>query len=411
MNAEQLLEKVKEIRSKYEDECRSKASDFNVFKILGASGYELPMRDFLYEILRLEGPNETGRIYLKKFFIDVLDIHDIDNDELKDICVEREYSKPVFSEQRNIARIDLVIKSSYRFIPIEVKIGTDEGPEQCFDYFCVGKREMEVKEITKKWGLFFLTRDGHEPESTEKLNNEERSLVQSVSWKKHIVSWLRGMLNQENRENVAEFIRQYIEIIESNTMKEELIKMMRENGIQWDNRETVDALQSLNESFKNAKIDSLRKLFLEIREALSKNNIDNESDVEKFYGHKQTYPGIGCKVKDEDSDNGDVLSIRFEIGDSPYIGFQVQSGDKVGDKEWAKSCIKEDKRPKLINDNQYGWIYYTYIKPADWSQTTFSLRNDDYACCFLCNEINRKKFVDEIIEKFKELNGWLVGKE
>ena len=57
-------------------------------------------------------------------------------DELATARVYREY---MIDENR---RIDLVIETNRKFIPIEVKIFATDQPEQCFDYYQEAKQHM-----------------------------------------------------------------------------------------------------------------------------------------------------------------------------------------------------------------------------------------------------------------------------
>ena len=418
---EELLEKAKKILL----ECKPyrKKPAFNVFEATGVSYYEVPMTNFLYGLLR------TDTVFLKQFFVNVLGFQDSDDNLLKELekaCVYREYRT---DEGRYI---DLVIDTPNRFIPMEVKITANEGYNQCLDYFIYSKKRNERKQNKKDWKLFFLTLDSHRPESTKDLNEQDLKLIQPICWGKQIINWLNNVLNNFERckEEYALYvvIEQYRNALENfATRNKEILKMAEE--IQW-NKEDIDALDLLQESFREKKVDFLRKFFYEIDKKLRANEefyrdsmiieIDKDDKgkdkFDKFYeSNRSNYPGISCKVKTNEDKNY-ILSIRLEIGDSPYIGFQVSPFNDNA-KNWAIDyCINLDycinHGYHLIKDNQYGWIYFTDITPEGWSQTTLSFRDkDNSAYLFLRNEDKQENFINKIVEKFNDLKGWLKVNE
>ena len=424
MNKEELLEKAKKILRECKLHCKKLA--FNVFEATGVSYYEIPMTNFLYELLRTDGVCGKNTLYLKQFFRDVLEFQDSDDDLLKELEEAYVYREHRTDEGRSI---DLVIDTPNRFIPMEVKITASEGYNQCLDYFTYSKKRNESKQNKKDWKLFFLTLDSHFPESTKDLNEQDLKLIQPICWGGQIINWLNNILKFERCEEeyvLYAAIEQYMNVLENFTAESKEMSKMTEE-IKW-NEEDIKALNSLQESFQRAKASFLEKFFYEIKKGLSENKefyedsmiieLDKDNNgnykFDKFYtSNRSNYPGISCKVKTNEDKNY-VLSIRLEIGDSPYIGFQVNADRDDKDtldnaKNWAiDNCINIDHHKDLIKDNPYGWIYYTDIKPQDWSQNTLSFRNkDNSAYLFLRDKNKQEEFIREIVKKFKDLKGWL----
>ena len=398
-----LLEKAKSIKPFRREQT------FNVFEATGVSYYEIPMTNFLYELLRTDGIRNMNRSYLKQFFREVLKFQDSDNDlskELEGAYVHREYRT---DEGRYI---DLVIDTPNRFIPIEVKITANEGYNQCLDYFLESKKRNERKQDKKDWYLFFLTLDSHLPESMKDFNER----VRPICWGEQIINWLNNILEIERHEEEYALyvaIEQYRNALENFTAESKAISKM---AIEWD-EDDIKALDSLQKSFQDAKVKFLVDFFDEIHSKLRESkefrdvSIRIDKDIEQFYRSKRcNYPGINCEVRTNEDKNY-VLSIRLEIEDSPYIGFIV-SADKdaiENAKNWAiDDCIIQNHHEDLIKDNPHGWIYYKDIIPDDSNPLSF---RDHGAYLFLRDKLKLKKIIDKIVAKFDELNGWLKVNE
>ena len=96
---------------------------------------EPELTNLMYELLSPEENPERGRLYLELFDKHVLRLN-MSAAELDSARVYGEYPTE-FVKRKASLRIDLVIITSRRFIPIEVKKGDDYGEQdnQCYDYW------------------------------------------------------------------------------------------------------------------------------------------------------------------------------------------------------------------------------------------------------------------------------------
>ena len=125
MTEHKLLEQVGNLVREYKDDCRKNALNFNVFWITGIDDKEVIMCRVLHELLNPLGNHGMGTVYLKQFIEHVLQLDDILDDEISKAKVFREYKIPGSDR-----RIDLVVETRSRFIPIEVKIYAREQESQ-----------------------------------------------------------------------------------------------------------------------------------------------------------------------------------------------------------------------------------------------------------------------------------------
>ena len=181
---------------------KKKAQNINILTILGKDSEEVVMCKILWAILNYEENNE--KIFLHSFFSDVLKT-DTSEDELAAADVLREYCIP----QSN-RRIDIVIKTKKRFIPIEAKIFAGDQKNQCADYLeyadgCNGGKGKTV--------LYYLTTNNSKPTYYSVSGNEKLyQQIKSISWV-DIHDWLDKRRNIS--DGAAEVVGQYVKALDS----------------------------------------------------------------------------------------------------------------------------------------------------------------------------------------------------
>ena len=127
MQEEIMLRQAAAISEKYELLRKETGSNFNIFEIANIATNEVKICRVIYELLSPLGCHYQGSIYLKLFMEKVLGIENVDEAELKSAKVYRE------RVIKNDRRIDLLIETDKRMIPIEVKIYAKEQSDQCYD--------------------------------------------------------------------------------------------------------------------------------------------------------------------------------------------------------------------------------------------------------------------------------------
>lgn len=126
---------------------------------------ERELTGLMYELLSPEENPERGRLYLELFDKHVLRLN-MSADELDGAKVYGEYLTE-FVKRKTSLRIDLVIITPRRFIPIEVKIKGNrdvvEQPTQCCDYWREAAEYHKQHALSEPPVLYYLTPQGESP--------------------------------------------------------------------------------------------------------------------------------------------------------------------------------------------------------------------------------------------------------
>ena len=138
---------------------------------------ETELTNLMYELLSpVENP-ERGRFYLELFDKHVLRL-EMSAAELASAEVYREYLTE-FVKLKDSRKIDLVIITNKRFIPIEVKIGDNysEQDNQCCDYWLEAAEYHKRHALNEPPVLYYLTPQGDSPSrySADDFGFQDRS--------------------------------------------------------------------------------------------------------------------------------------------------------------------------------------------------------------------------------------------
>lgn len=138
---------------------------------------ETELTNLMYELLSpVENP-ERGRFYLELFDKHVLRL-EMSAAELASAEVYREYLTK-FVKLKDSRKIDLVIITNKRFIPIEVKIGDNysEQDNQCCDYWLEAAEYHKRHALNEPPVLYYLTPQGDSPSrySADDFGFQDRS--------------------------------------------------------------------------------------------------------------------------------------------------------------------------------------------------------------------------------------------
>lgn len=395
MNIELLLQEISAISKKYDLINQKTGGLFNVFKIANIVTDEVTICRVIYELLSPTGSHYQGITYLKLFVKKVLKI-EMSESELASAAVYREF---YIDENR---RIDIVIRTKERLIPIEVKIYAGDQQNQCYDYY--------QKAINSS--LFYLTRFGDFPSdySTNGLTDKQ---VKAISFSDDILNWLEKCLEQKETIKIApirEVILQYMSAIRSFTNQMEDGKEMEIKDVIMKSPENMRSAIAIEGSVTECKIDLMEKLLKAIEEKVGRKKLDNEYDyavnegekVNKFYRRKSsTYPGISYLYKSSIKPNVDIW-VRIEIDDLIFVGYCVPYQQKSGKQRLSEdeiiNHIKWIDEPVIEN----WWAYYE-ILPDDNDDVAPDFRNADEYYLKLFNEAQFDSFVSICVNKINEL--------
>ena len=255
---ENLLNIIAKISAKY---CAPPTHTLNLLRLFGVEAAERKICRLLYELLLPSGPHGMGNLMLKLFCRDVLSCIDIHDYELDSAEVFREY------ETYNGRKIDLVIRTKDRFIPVEVKIFAADMPNQCRDYY------EEAKARRKYSKLVYLSRFGNMPSPESRADMKPEDII-CVSFSKDIRLWLSDCISRPeilSNNRVREVLMQFMEAVENftmpNRMEEEKMSEIADEIL--SSPEKLRAAVDIKNAVDGA-IDQLRiKFFEEVRIAVN----------------------------------------------------------------------------------------------------------------------------------------------
>lgn len=393
-----LLKEIQAISKKYELINQKTGGYFNIFEITNISTDEIAICRVLYELLSPNGSHYQGNIYLKLFIKNVLQLN-LTDQELLTAKVHREY---IIDYGR---RIDIVIETDQRFIPIEVKIYAKDQENQCYNYY--------KKAINSK--VYYLTRFGESPSesSAGKLTHTENGYLEiiNISFSNDILKWLNKCLEYKETIVIApirEIILQFSSIIHKFTNKIEDDKDMEIQKVLMASSENMSIGLEVEKSLKYCKIAMIEKIFETIESNINEQKLENEYDyryndsqkINNYYNNKSsTYPGISYLYKKDIKKDIDIW-VRLEIDHRIFIGYCVAYNNKSG-----KHMLTEDEIRHYINiepciDNW--WAYWEYV-PDDMESRCPNFKDFNDAYIDLFDEEKFQEFIKSCISKINEL--------
>lgn len=362
MQEEILLNNVKAIAEKYEFLRKETGGDFNIFEIANIATREVTICRVLYDLLSPNGSHHQGDRYLRLFVENVLRLENCAENEWDKAKVYREYLIP------SGRRIDLVIKTELRFIPIEVKIYADEQEKQCIDYWKYANAQQNNGQSV----LYYLTRFGDEPGEYRQGKNATCNIA-CISFAKDILEWLSLCIKETDAWKLApirEVIVQLMAAIRKFTGQMEDGEMEEIKNLLRNSPKYMKSAVALEKAIKLVSMDVMRDLFATIEhkidEALPKVRKNEKwcyyndgNTIEKFYDHsRSTFPGIAY-YSDDVSENGAKICLKLEIDHKLFIGY----GNTINDIHKHEKIVSQDTIEKLLQrlnskDNPYRHAQY-----------------------------------------------------
>lgn len=362
LNEQALLEAIGAITKKYELLNERTGGNFNIFSIAGISTKELVVCSVLCELLSPAGSHAQGSVYLALFAQRVLGVI-LSKDELANAQVYQEY---VIDDSR---RIDIVIQTAERFIPIEVKVYASDQPQQCYDYYQEAKRHMPNPT------LYYLTRFGDPP--SENSANGLTEGIRAISFSEDILDWLELCVKENGtlkigpiREALLQFmsaIRQYTNQVEEDVEVEITELLMRSS----ENMKCAIAIQN---SIDSARAALMERFFAAVEEKIAQQKLVNEYDytfdeykaVRTFYKRTRgnsACPGISYLYRKDIKPNVDVwvrLSLEWADGQAVLCAGYCCP---IGQKSTEKQALSEEEIQALLGVNpeiDQWWVYWDY---------------------------------------------------
>ena len=406
----QVISKLDEMRAADD----SSRANINILSILDKETDEVVMCKVLWAILDYKSGGR--RIYLGDFVCNVLGI-EIPESGMDGATVYREYCIP-----NNSRRIDLVIKTKERFIPIEAKIYAGDQSAQCADYLSYARNFCDEDDLM----LYYLTADRHSP-SYYSLAGDQRlmSHIKLISWG-DVLSWLltiKGM-NKDSEEIIGQYCKAL-----------EILLNRRKAGVEMKIDELIDsadgmrAAMEIERSIDRKKTALLHTIFEEIIEKTKDEQIfnydpvlnepwDYKKGLNEYYSRRRsssTYPALtyNLGLLDSSSDGTEhYFILRFEIEWRPYVGFAIMRRNKDGelfteDKPSDELIAKVKSmvvNPDQVNYSKDWWLYWEYItsnnQDATENEPDFRTMNDAYLALY--DKKDRDAFVDQVLHMLKK---------
>lgn len=393
-------------------------SGYNIFSVLEIYEKEVAMCRFLADLLNPEGQHGCGILFLKSFLKDVLKEYRMGDTLLAHTDVIKEY---VTDQGR---RIDIVIKNTDFFIPIEVKIYADEQEGQCMDYH----------EYAKNSPIVYLTRFGDVPSEYSRKKKDGTAVlplnhIQCISWADDLCAWLAKLLVQLD-DPVKSLTMQYIDAIHIVTGRRDERAVEKNLKALYESPDSFRAGLEIEKSMKTAKLRLIRLTFDDFKEEMtgmaSKYGLELEENAhyysyedkyhDKFYDCYSTYPGLNYVIKKAEFQKSSLqMWFRIEVEHNLFAGFALFDTEAISNGGNPEGDQVNDISAEIINEAAQ-YLDRDIITPADWWFTWCypnGKRRDDYyddvpdfknmnpCAVSLVDDQKRKEFVRAAVKMFE----------
>lgn len=420
-----LISEISKLIKQYNEEHKNDTQPYNIFKVLEVSDKEVIMCRFLTDLLNPNGEHNRGSFYLKMFLNEVLQFEEISDSEIAKLRVFKEY--PINMDRR----IDIVIRSSDYFIPIEVKINAGEQKSQCYDYY----HHAIIEDKNTK--VIYLTKFGTLPSEYSTMGDFEQNdgvsndRIICISFSDDIRKWLEKLIEVEDGI-MKQMIVQYRDAINEFTDQpdEEILMIIADEMISTEDnfRTGLQIASNMNRTKANLIKSVMQEFEVQMQYLLEKYNLEKESKAdwycyedkatEDFYKSYSTYPGINYIVKGAQFKNeNQKMWLRIEIEHSLFAGFcmfdylaesKEGNGNQVDkmNNELKEEILKYLNVSEIKNENW--WLLWHYLPTGsnNYKIDTSLIPNFmemNEAAIQLADQEKRKRFVltsIEIIEKY-----------
>ena len=391
MQEEIMLRQAAAISEKYELLRKETGSYFNIFEIADIATKEVKICRVIYELLSPLGCHYQGSVYLKLFMETVLGIENVDEDELHSAKVFRER---IIDEKR---RIDLLIETNKRMIPIEVKIYAKEQSDQCYDYYEYVLKFNKI--ITPQ--LFYLTRFGNEPSSAGGLtcsdDKHSSSNIICISFAQDILRWLELCLKETETLKLAPIrevllqlmltIRRFTGQMEDREMKE-LISLLRTSSTFMHGADKMQG--AIPEAKKELMMDLFDAIAGKVKDEIGENEQNKslwyyKDCIDGYYKYdKSTWPGINYFYKHHEASKSDIW-VRIEIDHKMFVGYANTLDGKhttnVVGEDLTKSLVQKTTDGVSGGDKSW-WIAWKYITLDYPESPDFKNHNEAFYALF-----------------------------
>lgn len=403
MNIELLLQQVSSISKKFDSIHQMTGGYFNIFSITNVESDEVTLCRVIYELINPKGSHYQGDCYFKLFLEYVLKIDESEID-FHSLEVIREY---VIDHDR---RIDLVIKDSSHYIPIEVKIYAEDQDHQCFDYL----------KKAKKSDLYYLTLDGRKPspksvgfhsDIEETIESNSYKGIQLISFKSEILIWVQNCLKLYDTVKIGpirEVLLQFEAVIRKLTNQMDEDKLMEIVNVLSRSSDSMRAALDIEKGVLDCKKTMMEKVLRALENNIDRTKISithdyeqNRNLIDSYYDRKgSTFPSINYFCKSLNS-KGVELWFRIEIDWHIFAGFCTPlNGYEKGRQAHDEDLIGVLSQYNL--DKNSWWVYWEYL-PNNIETHSPNFKNFNEAYLDLFDEAKFDKFIDDTAKQLNRM--------
>lgn len=387
-----FLDLLQIIHSKYEKLEEKNSLEFNIFKILKMTSYEVKTHSaFIANLLNKNGKHNKGIIFLN-IFLKLLSELETENIHEYELQVEK---------RTTFGNIDIVLEKGDSIIIIENKIYAGDQEEQLERYYKYALQNYLPEQIR----VIYLTLFGDEPSEQSLGKTITIDDVKCLSYKYDIRKWIESCIKEVALiANVREVLSQYIGLIEILTGKENSKEITMEiKDLFFDNKysQLINTLQESIHEF-NIELQTIfwqelknkfdeKKIFKNYSETVSKEQIRN------YYEKKTGSTFYGLATKLEETKSGISVYFKIEIHNTLYFGLMAINLN--GETKQAESPELEDYITRIKNTPTFGqefknskwWMGYKYYdQDLDFkalSNETYERLNDPSKRMILIEDI------------------------
>lgn len=421
-----LISEIESIVNQYKIEKEKNGESFNILEISGINTLEVKMCRILAEIINPKGSHNQGTSFLKSFVREVLRM-EMFNDEIDKSSVFTEY------QTDKHRRIDIVILTPKRFIPIEVKLYALDQQNQCADYYCYAKSKGDIKSK-----VFYLTIDGHLPYEHSGLTPVEQNgeivgfeEVTAISFSDDVCRWLDNVINSINDKPLLKLnllqVKNALEKL-GGSMDKELNNRIA--NVISESSDSLRAALAISDCVNIAKENLMAKMFSAFEQSVSLLNYPLEKLNNKFYYKNEGNYLIHSFCSKKTSKICPAIPYRYKkLNAKKEIWFMIEVGNygglhcgfltaKNGD-DISKLCVSNDELKTHINipfgfNKDEGWFYWEYLPLHDNdglpdTSPDFKLSNEAFIKLF--DDENFNEFIDRCMLRIKIILEEMIGQK
>lgn len=358
---------------------------FNLLSAIHMEHYETQTHSQIISFLL----NDMGRSNEENEFLSLF---------LQTLKIPRAYQAEQWNVHRekvfDDGRIDFVIESRSFLAIIEMKIDAGDGDSQLSRYASFGKKKR------KKYRIYYLTLDGHEPEEQSARGVDEDKLM-CISFEKEIVLWLQNCMCTVKKGGYKySFLKQYLGAVKHITGTNDEVVSMTDL---LDSSEMARAAQIVRNSF-HEKMNAVTEQFFEKLGSMIKRkaNVDtipytNSVDIflETFTHRKHTYHVILCPSIFDSNELIILFGFSEETEDGYFPYMRLEEAEAAFPsicRKWIDKLESLENLPRINRSQRTRWFYAEDAQGAklnfkDYSAQIKLIDEMNSQCKFICDNL------------------------